>query len=84
MPRRKFYCGVCDNRLPDLPNDVCRLLSYKNLNSRRNKFRPLDYDEWEWNEKTTKEIERYQRQKFISECREKVGDIYIAGCEKYR
>ena len=32
MPQQKFQCGDCKNRLPDLTNDMCRLLSYKSLN----------------------------------------------------
>lgn len=57
MPQHKFYCGECENRLPDLTSDVCRLLSYKSLNVRSNKLRLLDHGEYKWEERRTKEIE---------------------------
>jgi len=44
MPQRKFHCDYSKDRLPDLTNDMCRLLSYRSLNGLVRNHRPDGVD----------------------------------------
>jgi len=44
MPQRKFHCVYSKDRLPDLTNDMCRLLSYRSLNGLVRNHRPDGVD----------------------------------------